>query len=276
MDRKPLIEPAADRSIRTIKSRPAPRGPGTERTCVGDHPVTRTVLWILVWMMPHGPAVAGSEVEPAPEQTEPVGPTTQPSEVSGTVLVRVKTSLGDFTLELDADRAPISVANFLRYADEGFYMGTLFHRVIPHFLIQGGGYTTSLLQKTDGLHDPIENEWDNGLKNVRLTIAAARVPGTPDSATSQFYINLVDNPRLDEAQEDGAGYAVFGRVIEGEDVIEKIRSVELRHNSRYEEPGGRVVTPANPVVITTVRRIDVEQEVEGPPSEPPAERDHRE
>ena len=268
MDRKPLIEPAADRSIRTIKSRPAPRGPGTERTCVGDHPVTRTVLWILVWMMPHGPAVAGSEVEPAPEQTEPVGPTTQPSEVSGTVLVRVKTSL--------ADRAPISVANFLRYADEGFYMGTLFHRVIPHFLIQGGGYTTSLLQKTDGLHDPIENEWDNGLKNVRLTIAAARVPGTPDSATSQFYINLVDNPRLDEVQEDGAGYAVFGRVIEGEDVIGKIRSVELRHNSRYEEPGGRVVTPANPVVITTVRRIDVEQEVEGPPSEPPAERDHRE
>ena len=238
--------------------------------------MTRIALWMVLWATPLAPAAVGGDVEPVPEQTEPAAPSTQPSEMTGTILVRVETSLGNLILELDAEKAPISVANFLRYAEEGFYKGTVFHRVIPNFLIQGGGYTMSLSRKERGLYDPIENEWDNGLKNIRLTVAVARVPGTPDSATSQFYINLVDNPRLDEAQEDGAGYAVFGRVIEGEDVVEKISSVELRVNRRYQELGGRVVTPANPVVITSVRRVDVEEEPEKPPSEAPSDQGHRE
>jgi len=165
--------------------------------------------------------------------------------------VKMKTTLGDVVLELDAEKAPISVANFLRYADDGFYNGTVFHRVMSNFMIQGGGLTKDLDKKTEGMHPPIKNEWRNGLKNVTGTIAMART-NAPDSATSQFFINVVDNPALDTPR-GGAAYAVFGRVVEGMDTVEKIRYTEVDTNEKY--PGGKVV-PTVPVVIESVTVVN--------------------
>ncbi len=234
--------------------------------------MTRAMCCLIVWTLAGIPAVAGTDVEAAADQPTATEPARQLQAKPDAVLVRMETSLGNIVLELDAEKAPISVANFLRYAEDGFYDGTVFHRVVPHFLIQGGGYTTaSLKRKTDGLYDPIKNEWNNGLKNVRLTIAAARVPDKPDSAASQFYINMVDNPRLDQAQEDGAGYAVFGRVIEGADVVEKIRSTELRVHMLYRDPSGEPVTPKKVITVLSARRINAAGEVIEPPSKKPAE-----
>ncbi|MFH0981737.1 MAG: peptidylprolyl isomerase [Planctomycetota bacterium] len=226
--------------------------------------MTRTILWVVLWLMPGTIALAGTEGEPAPETTAPAEPAALPAETEGAVIVRMETSLGIILLELDTKKAPITVANFLSYADEGFYNGTIFHRVIPNFLIQGGGYMPTLTLKTNGLHDPIPNEWDNGLKNVRSTIAAARVPGKPDSATSEFFINVIDNPRLDQAQEDGVGYAVFGRVVAGEDVVEQIRTAPLHVHPRHREPSGRPSTPVRPIVIKSVRCYDPNGETPEP------------
>ncbi|HEU0276432.1 MAG TPA: peptidylprolyl isomerase [Rhodanobacteraceae bacterium] len=136
--------------------------------------------------------------------------------------VEFTTSQGDFVIELFPDKAPKTVANFLRYVEEGFYDGTVFHRVIPGFLIQGGLYTRELRPKRT--LPPIPDEADNGLSNLRGTVAAARGPD-PDSATSQFFINVVDNPRLDYVGNQNGmtwGYAVFGKVVKGMAVIDKI------------------------------------------------------
>ncbi len=162
--------------------------------------------------------------------------------------VTLETSLGNIVLELDIEKAPISTANFLRYAKEGFYNGTVFHRVIPTFMIQGGGMDKDLNKKTAGMHSPIKNEWKNGLKNVIGTIAMART-GAPDSATSQFFINVKDNKNLDMPSSGGAAYAVFGKVVEGMDVVEKIRTTKTEVNPKY--PGGKVV-PVTPVIIKSV------------------------
>lgn len=135
--------------------------------------------------------------------------------------VRVETSLGDFTLRLDARRAPLSTANFLEYVESGFYEGTVFHRVIPGFMAQGGGFTAELRQKPT--RDPIPNESGNGLRNERGSIAMART-NDPHSATAQFYVNLVDNPALDP-NPDRWGYAVFGEVIEGMETLDAIADV---------------------------------------------------
>ena len=159
----------------------------------------------------------------------------------------MSTTLGDIILELDAEKAPVSTRNFLRYASEKYYNGTIFHRVMPNFMIQGGGFLPSIDKKEDGLHDPIVNEWRNGLKNVRGTIAMART-AAPDSATSQFYINVVDNPSLDQPR-GGAAYAVFGKVVEGIETVDKIRNTETEENPKY--PGGKVV-PTQAVVINSV------------------------
>jgi len=170
--------------------------------------------------------------------------------------VLMETSLGSITLELDAAKAPISVENFLAYVRDGFYDGTVFHRVMKTFMIQGGGYDAELNQKTQGLRAPIKNEWENGLKNVRGTIAMARRGGGPDSpnsATSQFFINVVDNPRLDAPQPDGAAYAVFGRVVEGMDVVDKIREVPV---AQHPKVGMGPVTPVETVLIKSVRLLD--------------------
>lgn len=165
-------------------------------------------------------------------------------------LIRVKvfTTMGDFIVELDPQHAPITVKNFLRYVDRKFYDGTIFHRVIPGFVIQGGGFTVDMVQKpTD---PPIRNEAKNGLKNKRGTIAMART-GDIDSATSQFFINLKDNDFLNYQDDTprGYGYAVFGRVVDGMEVVDRIASVSTG------VVGGMPDVPITPIIIKKIRRI---------------------
>jgi peptidyl-prolyl cis-trans isomerase A (cyclophilin A) len=150
--------------------------------------------------------------------------------------VRLATSMGDIVIELDAQKAPKSVANFEQYVKEGHYNGTVFHRVIPNFMIQGGGMTPDLREKPT--HKPIPLEAHNGLANVAGSVAMART-GDPDSATAQFFINVQDNPFLDQ----GDGYAVFGRVVSGMDVVEKIKAVQTTTKGPYEN------VPVTPVTI---------------------------
>ncbi len=164
-----------------------------------------------------------------------------------TVHVLMKTSLGDIELELYPDKAPKTVANFLRYADKGFYNDTIFHRVIPYFMIQGGGFTRDLEEKPTLA--PVANEAKNGLKNDRGTIAMARRPD-PHSATAQFFINHVDNPNLDFPKPDGWGYAVFGKVTKGMDTVDKIADVFVGTQK------GMKGVPEEPVLILSVTRMD--------------------
>lgn len=141
---------------------------------------------------------------------------------TGNPLLVMETSQGSVKLELFRDRAPLSVENFLSYVRAGFYDGTIFHRVIRGFMIQGGGFDAEFREKDT--RPPIRNEADNGLENRRGTLAMART-SDPDSATSQFFINQVDNPALNRPSPDGHGYAVFGRVVEGMDVVDRIARV---------------------------------------------------
>ena len=151
------------------------------------------------------------------------------------VIVTLETTAGAIVLELDAKAAPRTVANFVQYVKDGFYSGTIFHRVIPGFMIQGGGFTSGMVQKAT--RAPIAIESDNGLKNVRGTIAMARTMD-PNSATAQFFINVVDNPMLDFPARDDAGYTVFGQVIGGMDVVETIRTGDDRHARRHARRAG--------------------------------------
>jgi peptidyl-prolyl cis-trans isomerase A (cyclophilin A) len=151
--------------------------------------------------------------------------------------VKLATSAGDIVVELDAAKAPKSVANFVQYVKAGHYTNTVFHRVIESFMVQGGGMTADLAEKPT--RAPIPLEAGNGLSNLRGTLAMART-GVPDSATAQFFINVVDNPRLDTA---GGGYAVFGKVVEGMDVVDKIRMVPVGNKGPYQN------VPVTPVVI---------------------------
>lgn len=168
------------------------------------------------------PAVAYSQAEPVPAaQAEAAIPA--PAAPSKVIM---HTNMGDMTIELYPDKAPKSVANFLEYVKAGHYNGTIFHRVIDGFMIQGGGYTADLQLKP--MRPAIEHEGKNGLSNLRGTVAMART-SEPNSAQAQFFINVVDNPRLDFVSEQSGytwGYAVFGKVIEGMDVVDKIRSLE--------------------------------------------------
>ena len=159
--------------------------------------------------------------------------------------VLMKTLLGDMTLELDADKAPATVANFVEYAQNGHYDGTIFHRVINNFMVQGGGFDTDMHQK--GTNAPIQNEANNDLKNNRGTIAMARTMD-PHSATAQFFINVSDNDFLNFSGENmqGWGYAVFGRVVEGEDVLDKIRVVPTGSQAGHQD------VPKDPIVIESV------------------------
>lgn len=176
--------------------------------------------------------------------------TPQPEADGPLVWVEMETSAGPIVLELDRARAPVSVANFLGYADEGAYDGTIFHRVMREFVVQGGGHTADLAELPDG--DPIVNEWTNGLKNTRGTIAMARET-EPNSATRQWYINVADNPRLDTAREvtGNAGYAVFGRVVGGMETVDAIRMLPVRD---VPERGMQNV-PVDPPVVLSVRRV---------------------
>jgi cyclophilin family peptidyl-prolyl cis-trans isomerase len=161
--------------------------------------------------------------------------------------VRLETTMGDIEIELDDVKAPISTNNFLAYVDSGHYDGTIFHRVIENFMIQGGGFTPDMKQKKTLPN--IKNEWRNGLKNVRGTLAMARLGGDPDSASCQFFINTVDNAFLDRPQPDGAAYAVFGKVISGMEAVDAIRKVAT--TSR----GGHSDVPKEPVVILQAKRV---------------------
>ncbi len=148
--------------------------------------------------------------------------------------VKLTTSLGDIVIQLNSEKAPISAANFLSYVTEGFYSGTIFHRIIPDFMAQGGGFDTSFNQKS--VHAPIKNEADNGLKNTRGTLAMART-GVVDSATAQFFINLKDNTFLNHTAKNasGWGYAVFGEVIEGMDVVDKMATQATGNRGAYQD-----------------------------------------
>jgi peptidyl-prolyl cis-trans isomerase A (cyclophilin A)/peptidyl-prolyl cis-trans isomerase B (cyclophilin B) len=161
-------------------------------------------------------------------------------------MLEFKTSKGTFTVQLFDKQAPISAENFLRYADEGFFEGTIFHRVIPGFMVQGGGLTADLKNKRG--HDPINNEAANGLKNKRGTLAMARTNDI-NSATSQFFINLVDNDFLDH-KPGNFGYAVFGRVDSGMEVVDAIAALPTGSRSGYQD------VPVETVTIESVKRIE--------------------
>jgi cyclophilin family peptidyl-prolyl cis-trans isomerase len=162
--------------------------------------------------------------------------------------VRVTTSLGVIELELDAQRASGTVRNFMNYVERGFYNGTIFHRVIPGFMIQGGGFVPGLREKTTGV--PVKNEADNGLKNLAGTIAMART-SDPQSAAAQFFINTADNPSLDhrDKTDRGWGYAVFGKITKGMDVVKKIESVSTRTIGPFQN------VPVNDVTILKVEAV---------------------
>lgn len=160
--------------------------------------------------------------------------------------VIMDTSLGKIKIELFQKESPVSVKNFLTYVKAGSYNGTIFHRVIPGFMVQGGGFTPDMKEKPTG--KPIKNEAANGLRNDRGTLAMART-GNPDSATSQFFINLVNNDGLNRPRPDGFGYAVFGKVIEGMDVVDRI--AEVRTGVRR----GMSDVPIEPIVIKSVKVV---------------------
>lgn len=156
-------------------------------------------------------------------------------------VVKLATSQGDIRIELDAEKAPKTVANFLQYVKSGHYNGTIFHRVIGDFMIQGGGFTPDMKQKPTKAPIPLESR--NGLSNVRGSLAMART-GDPNSATAQFFINVADNNRLDAEQSaDGNGYAVFGQVVSGMEVVDKIRAVPVTELGMYAN------VPATPILI---------------------------
>ncbi len=184
------------------------------------------------------PALAiAQDTAPAVAPTEAVVTTPGPR-------VALHTNLGDIIVELDSAKAPLSAENFLTYVKDGYYNGTVFHRVIDNFMAQGGGYTTDLQAKPT--RAPIQNEANNGLSNLRGTLAMART-GEPHSAQAQFFINLVDNPRLDYVSDQNGmtwGYAVFGKVVEGMDVVDKIRAIPTHGQGPF-----RTDVPTQPVVI---------------------------
>ena len=161
-------------------------------------------------------------------------------------VVKLETSMGNIVIELNEQAAPVTVKNFLGYVEAGFYDGTIFHRVIPGFMVQGGGLTKQMVRKDT--RDPIINESRNGLSNKRGTIAMARSP-KPNSATAQFFINHRDNDVLDYVDDQSAGYAVFGKVTEGMDVVDAIASVETTTRSGKED------VPVEPVIIQSAKVV---------------------
>jgi cyclophilin family peptidyl-prolyl cis-trans isomerase len=219
--------------------------------------IVRTTLSLLAALSLAPVALAQTESKPADSKPADTAPAAEPHAkpddakkaeqpaVEKLIYVKMSTSMGDIVIELNSEKAPISTQNFLRYVESGYYSGTVFHRVIDGFMVQGGGFTKDMSQKST--NEPIKNEWKNGLKNARGTIAMART-NIADSATSQFFINVVDNKMLDEAR-DGAAYAVFGKVVEGMDVVDKIKGVKTTTK------GPHANVPVEPVEITGVTRL---------------------
>jgi len=201
---------------------------------------------------PAGLTPAGQPAKPAdkPAMAQPADKPTENPAKEQIVHVTLKTSMGDIVLELNQDKAPKTVENFLKYVDAKHYDGTIFHRVIGNFMIQGGGFTPDMAQKKTGAG--VENEWKNGLKNVRGSVAMARLGNQPNSATAQFFINVNTNPFLDEPR-DGAGYAVFGKVVAGMDIVDKIKAVKTGSKN------GMGDVPIDPVTITSAYRSKPEE-----------------
>lgn len=164
-------------------------------------------------------------------------------------MIKISTTFGDITVELNADKAPITVANFLEYVREGLYDGTIFHRVIDNFMIQGGGFDTNMQQRATKA--AIENEADNGLRNEFGTLAMARTM-EPHSATSQFFINVSNNEFLNHSGKNmqGWGYAVFGKVIDGTEVLDKIRALPTTSRNGHQD------VPVDTVIIESITEID--------------------
>ena len=198
-----------------------------------------------------GAVFAQSATAPA-ASVPPQSPTPAPAPIAMVKpLVKFTTNLGEFTIELEPERAPKTVANFMKYVNVGQYKDTTFHRVIPTFMIQGGGYTSNLTYKTT--FEPVENEGANGLSNLRGTVAMAR-QDDPHSATSQFFINTVDNRFLNFTSTESSrtwGYCVFGRVVAGMDVVDKIRFVKTENTV----PGFEN-KPIEPVLIIDAKIVD--------------------
>jgi cyclophilin family peptidyl-prolyl cis-trans isomerase len=193
-------------------------------------------------------AVTGTLQSTSPAKTRVQAPPLQvpaPTPAPGNPVVVVTTSMGEFTLELFKDKAPVSVENFLSYADAGFYEGTIFHRVKSGYVVQGGGYTPEMVEKAT--RPPIQNEATNGLKNSRGSLAMARTRALR-SATAQWYVNVANNSALDHRgySPDDFGYAVFGRVLSGMDIVDRIAKVPTGTNGDHED------VPTTPVVIQKV------------------------
>ena len=199
---------------------------------------------ILGWVAASQGQAFGARAGTSPVQAPPLQ-AAAPAPAPGNPVVVVATSLGDITIELFKDRAPVSTANFLQYVQDGYYPGTVFHRVKAGFMIQGGGFTETLAEKPT--RPPIQNEATNGLRNTRGTVAMARTRQLR-SATSQFYINVADNRMLDHAgySPDDFGYAVFGRVLAGMDVVDRIAAVRTATSAGMDD------VPVDPVLIKAV------------------------
>jgi cyclophilin family peptidyl-prolyl cis-trans isomerase len=192
------------------------------------------------------------EDKPTSRKGEPMKPQPAKNEsataTQGNPVLMIETSMGNIKIELFADEAPITVENFLKYTNDKFYDGTIFHRVMPNFMIQGGGFEPGMKQKKT--RGEIKNESGNGLPNKRGTLAMART-SAPDSASSQFFINVVDNSFLNKQEaQDGVGYCVFGRVLEGMDVADKIVAVPSGNAGPHQK------VPVQDVLIKSVRRTD--------------------
>jgi cyclophilin family peptidyl-prolyl cis-trans isomerase len=187
----------------------------------------------------------GADTAPA-AATKTAAPTAQPKPAAATVLVQVVTSMGNFTLELNAERAPLTVAHFLKYVDQGHYTGTTFHRVIPNFVIQGGGFDSD--NKLVPAPAKVVNESGNGLTNARGTVGMARTQD-PHGSDAQFYVNLYDNADLDP-NKTRWGYAVFGKVVQGMDVVDRIGNVQTGSRGPFKED-----SPLKPVVIQKIERV---------------------
>ncbi len=188
------------------------------------------------------------------EQTKTTKIVDKPAKVERNI-VKLETSVGDMVIELNAEAAPITVKNFLGYVQEGFYDGTIFHRVIHGFMIQGGGFTTERVQKQP--HDAITNEASNGLRNERGTVAMAR-SNDPHSATSQFFVNHVDNPPLNYVANVEPGYTVFGKVIEGMSVVDtmgRVSTTTRDGTSKKGQPMKLASIPVEPILLKSARVV---------------------
>jgi cyclophilin family peptidyl-prolyl cis-trans isomerase len=194
----------------------------------------------------------------APQEQKPAeaAPAQAAPAANGPVFVSLETSKGTIVLELDPAKAPTSVENFMKYVKAGFYDSTAFHRIVPNFVVQGGGFDKELVQKPT--NPPIKNEWTNGLKNAKGTISMARLP-SPDTATSQFFLNLKDNPALDGA--NGPGYAVFGKIVVGMNVLETLGQIRTAPAEGTDQTGTKRMfsdVPTERVMIVKASEITPE------------------